>query len=164
MESTFSALIKKRRSYFCRSNCYLSDGALWCLCPKLMLFVLQIKKGKRFCVLSGTASLSFCEMHPVRWCPIYMQDLHSKEDRGELPLNTDAMPYIRQPLHTVLKWLYAPQMPGFRNCRECSGILQTIRRTPMSAVCRKSCRQRIEFHCRRCVCMQRQTDGGHPMA
>ena len=50
MESTFSALIKKRRSYFCRSNCYLSDGALWCLCPKLMLFVLQIKKGKRFCV------------------------------------------------------------------------------------------------------------------
>lgn len=23
----------------CRNNCYPSDGALWCLCPKLMLFI-----------------------------------------------------------------------------------------------------------------------------
>ncbi len=35
----FSGIIKRRPSYFHGSNCYPSDSALWCLHPKLILFI-----------------------------------------------------------------------------------------------------------------------------
>lgn len=42
MEFAFSSIRKGRLNYFCRSNCYPSDSALWCLCPKLILFILEL--------------------------------------------------------------------------------------------------------------------------
>ncbi len=35
----FSGIIKRRLSYFCRSNCYPSDNTLWSLCPKPVMFI-----------------------------------------------------------------------------------------------------------------------------